>query len=369
MTKLEDRIRSSLHATAQQLPDTAEGFTGTAEPQSPPRVRGPVVAVAVMIGVLVVLGGSLFWFSNLGEPSPGDVADSVAAIQLERFPIPGYVPPSAELVYGDYAVPDPTNPSSVDAVVARTTPEGFTDGVVVTVYDASQVGIGVPEGEPVVINGHQATLFRNKGRVTLWWQQDDHVVTVRSPAGDATLAESVASVVTIANTEPFDETVLTFGSLPDGLAVFAPPRLAPPEPHPYVQIHASMGPETVDPEFVTIAVVRDTIAQVAGAFGSATATEIRGVDGYQVETADGVSFVWSHDPGVTVTVGGTYPEADIRAVAEGLDFVTEADWRRQYDSTGPQLPTTTTTHAIPITEPPAVGTDGDDPGAPTTTVP
>ncbi len=128
-----------------------------------------------------------------------------------------------------------------------------------------------------------------------------------------------------------------------------------------------MGPETVDPEFVTIAVVQDTIEQVAGAFGSAAATRIRGVDGYQVHTSDGVSFVWSHDSGITVTVGGTYPEADIQAIAEGLDFVTEADWRHQYESTGPQLPTTTTAHATPITEPPAVGTDGDDPGAPTTT--
>jgi hypothetical protein len=369
MTKLEDRIRTGLHAAAQQLPETAERIA-TVEPQSrsPRRVRGPLVGVAVMVGVLVV-GGLLMWISTLGGPDRRHVADTAAPAQIDRFPVPGYVPVGAELVYGDYAVSDPANPDSVDAVIARPTAEGFTDGVVVTTFDSSQVAIEIPEGEPVEVNGQSATLVRSKGGVTLWWQQSDRVVAVRAPSGDAGLAETVAAAVGIADAGPFGPTVVSFGTLPDGFSVFAAPRLASRQAHPYVSIQTPIGPETVEPEVATIAVLDDSLYQVAGAFGTATTVEIAGVDGFLVEQDTRTAFIWSLSPTLTVTVSGTYPLGDIRAIAEDLEFVTETDWRRQYDNTGPQLPTTTSTQAVPVTEPPAVGTHGNEPGAPSTTIP
>jgi hypothetical protein len=81
MTKFEDRLRTSLHAAAELLPDTAERIV-TPAPPSPRRVRGPLVGVTVMVGALAIpLLGSLLWFSALGGPRTGDGADSHGLVE------------------------------------------------------------------------------------------------------------------------------------------------------------------------------------------------------------------------------------------------------------------------------------------------
>lgn len=348
----------------------AEGLS-TVQPETPsPRQgRGPLVGVAAMVGVLVVLGGSLLWASSLREPAGGDVADTVAPTEIERFPVPGYVPADVELVYGDYAVPDPSNPDSVDAVIVRATDGGFADGVVVTVYDSSLANIGIPEGEPVDLNSESATRIRGEDGVTLWWKHSSRVVSVRAPSGDTIVAEAIAASVRVADTGPFEPAVMSFGPLPEGFSVFAVPRLASRRAHPAVSMQSPIGPLSPEPQVATIAVLDDSLQQVAGSFGTATTVEIAGADGFLVEQDAGTVFMWSLSPTLTVTVGGTFPPGDIRAIAENLEFVNQADWHRHYDIAGPQLPTTTTTRAAPVSEPPAVGTNGNEPGAPSTTVP
>lgn len=362
MNDLDTRLQETLDRVADTT-TVHSRFDEIARPQrrrSLPRVAVPVVAFVAVVAVFAIP----MIFTNIPE---SDVGGSAAP--MESFPVPGYVPPGAELVYGDYAVPDPANPDAVGAVIARTTADGFTDGVVVTVYHASGAAIDIPEGEPVVVDGEPATLTRNNGDVTLWWQQDNRVVSVRSATGDANLAEDIAAAVNITNTERFGEEVLSFGTLPDGFTDFAAPRLAPRQPHPYVSIQTPTGQEAGEPEVATIEVFDDTLSHVAGAFGAASTVEIAaGVEALLVDTDTETTYMWSRESAQTVMVSGTFPPAEVRSIAEGLEFVSEAAWRQQYDSR-PQLPTTTTTQAAASTEPSPVTTDGDDPGTLTTTLP
>lgn len=364
MNRLEDRIRTGLQAAADQMPEGAV-YTVTVEQRSPRRVRSPLAGIAVTVGVLVVFVGSLLWMSIYGLQGGSVVADSPSPTQPQRFPIPGYVPPDAELVYGDFAVPDPANPDVVDAVIARTSPDGFTDGVVVTVYDASPDEMGTPEGESVAVNGQPATLSLSKGGATLWMQQGERVVSVRSPSGDVSFVEVVAAVVEIADSQSFGEGILSFERLPDGSTLFAPPRLTSRRPHPYV----SMESGAVDIKVANVEVLEESLHHVAGSYGSATVVDIAGVEGFVVRSGTATAFMWSRGPDLTVTVSGTFSPGEIYAVAEGLEFVSESEWRRRYNIIGPQPPTTTTTQVAPATALPAVDTDGDEPGAPTTTAP
>jgi membrane peptidoglycan carboxypeptidase len=122
MTRLEDRIRTGLHAFAEHLPDAAEPVASI---QSRP-VRtsgGPPVAVAVMVGVLVVLGGLLLWTSPLSEPDVVDVADSVAPSREDSM--------------------SPTNPAQVETPVP-TTAATESPAVTVRAADGSELGRIVP---------------------------------------------------------------------------------------------------------------------------------------------------------------------------------------------------------------------------------
>jgi hypothetical protein len=364
MTKLEDRIRTGLQGVAGQLAETGTIPGIVAEDRTPARLRGPLVAVVAMVTVLVLLGGSLVLLATLGTPSDEDAA----ATQQERFPIAGYVPATADTVGGAYAVPDPANPDAVAAVIARPTADGFEAGTVVTVYGSGYADeFGIPPGESVVLDGDQASLIRSKGTVSLWWQEGDYVVSVRSPGGDADLAESVAASVRIDVNGAFTAGVLSFAALPDGLTMFAAPRLASPEPRAYVMLREDTGPNTNEPLFAQIMMYSEPIEQVAGALGSGTRVSVDGFEGYLTEKDGEATVVWSPFAGVVVTTGGTFPAADIERIAEGIEFVTEDEWREHYDVVGPQLPTTTIPNPAPSADASHVGSAG--PGSPTTTIP
>jgi hypothetical protein len=104
MTKFEDRLRTSLHAAAELLPDTAERIV-TPAPPSPRRVRGPLVGVTVMVGALAIpLLGSLLWFSALGGPRTGDGADSHGLVESS---------PTAD------GATAPTGPNEIEFVIGR----------------------------------------------------------------------------------------------------------------------------------------------------------------------------------------------------------------------------------------------------------
>jgi hypothetical protein len=110
-----------------------------------------------------------------------------------------------------------------------------------------------------------------------------------------------------------------------------------------------------------------SIEYAIGPSGYGDALAVRGHDGYRTDNETGTAIWWTESPGVTVSVFGNYPASELLAIAEGLEFESETDWRRRYDLEGPELPTTTTTEVTATTEEPAVGTDGDGPDAPTTT--
>lgn len=86
MTKLEDRIRETLLATAERLPDAdARTFT-VAEPTRPPRFRSPaVIAIGAAVALLLVVGLPLLIFT--GDTTTPDVIPSASDTRWERVGI------------------------------------------------------------------------------------------------------------------------------------------------------------------------------------------------------------------------------------------------------------------------------------------
>jgi len=354
MTKLEDRIRTSLHATAERIPATATGLRNTTERTPDRRYGGPAIAAAVLVTVLLVVGGPL-WLLTDGANS----RNVTGAGTTERFPIPGQVPEDIDLVYGSYALPDPADPASIKAVVARDTADGFDNAVLVTVLDSPDT-TNYEMGDPLRVNGHPATLMRNDGDgVTVWWEQGSVVVWVHATNGDPDLALSVAEAARVANTGQFSAALTTFDDLPDGYTVIASPVIPSTEPRPVVAMEGPRGPDTPEPNHVTIEVSPESLEHAIAGVQSATTIRLRGHDAYRIGDDNQTGFVWAEAPGFTVIISGTYTEAEIRAIAESLDFVTEAEWHVEYDvgDSAFELPNTTTTTLDTTGATPAVRTE------------
>ncbi len=363
MNRLEERIHGSLHAAAVLLPEETTVRAVAAEPPVS-RWRGPAVAVAALVAVFVVLGGSLLLVTNLGGGG-GELASP--GVVPERFPVPEYVPADTELVYGNYAVMDPDSPASVGAVIARTTDEGFENAVVVTVYDSPDLGIVGP-GERIDVGEHAAVVVENENGVQMSWVQDEKTVYIYAARGSREDTLAIAAAVNATGAEPFGSSALSIGDLPDGYSTFAQPRLLSTESRPDVTIEGPPISEPATIRFVSIEVWLDSIEYGIGPSGYGNALEVRGHDGYRTENDTGVGIWWVESPGVTVSVFGNYPESELLAIAEGLEFESETEWRRRYSSEGPEAPSTTTTEVTATSEEPAaVGTDGIGPDAPTTT--
>jgi hypothetical protein len=290
-----------------------------------------------MAAVLLVVGG-LTWLLTSGESDDRDLADPGAA---QRFPVPGYVPADIDLVYGSYALSDPADPGAVQAVVARTAAEDFEDAVTINVLQSPDT-TNYDRGDPVLVNGHDATLMPQDGTgTTVWWEQETVVVWVHAANADQNLALAVAESVRIADSEPFLAGILDFGELPAGFLVVAPPVLLSTEPMPVVAMEGS----DVSTTRVQIEVSPESLEHVIAGIQSTTPTQIRGQEGYTFESGGIIGFVWTEAPGLTVMVSGTYSEQEVSAIAEGLDFVTEAVWNARYeiDRSAFRLPSTTTT--------------------------
>lgn len=350
MNKLEDRIRTSLHSAAAHLPGEAQPVTTLAKPARARRVPGPLVAVGSLVAVMLVVGGSLLLVSR----SDVDELVTASGVGSERFPVPRYVPSDAELVYGNYGVPDPANPAAVGAVVARVTDEGFEDAVSVTVFDTSQLPVGFGEsvddevGEVAWENGQRAI------RVAAAYDMDGAILT------------SVAAAVESVDVQPFGASALAFGDLPAGFSVLALPHLLPDVATPIVSIQGPPTQGVFTFYHVDIDITSEALAYRAGLMGSGELVQVRGREGYRSSNENGTALSWSEGPGLTVSVFGNYPYAELLAIAEGLELVTEAEWQAEYQLDDQQLPTTTVTFVTP-TDVPTVDTDGDGPDAPTTT--
>ncbi len=72
MTDLEDRIRSSLHAAAEHLPDSSASQVQALDLAlaRKPQRRGPLAALAAFVAVLVVLGGTILLWGGLADDTP-----------------------------------------------------------------------------------------------------------------------------------------------------------------------------------------------------------------------------------------------------------------------------------------------------------
>jgi hypothetical protein len=334
MTKLEDRIRTSLHATATRLPEIRGSISSSPRSSNRHSSRGPVLATAAMAAVFVIVGGS--WL--LTRPT------SDLAASQNMFPIPEYVPTDAVMVHGFYAVPNPDY-HAVNTVVARETDGGFSDAVVVSVSDSPDEQL--PEGDPIEVNGAPGILFRSDhGPVSAWWKHGPLMLSVRSGDGNASLALEVAQAISVNEAAPFDESSLKVGQLPQGLSIITELMAGSRDPYPVVQILLSDGADYIGVGFATIDVQIGTPEQAAGEFGSALSAHVRGRDAYLVEDDRGIGLVWSGRPGITVSVFGSFPEQEMWRIAESLDFISQSEWQQEYETSGPQLPSTTTTTAL-----------------------
>ncbi|GBE24647.1 hypothetical protein BMS3Bbin02_00922 [bacterium BMS3Bbin02] len=330
MSKLETRLRIGLTEAAELLPDENAGLLPVARPGTGGRSRGLMIALAAMVIVVVAVGGPLLF---LGSRTDGVVPGAGVA---GSYPVASYIPDGVDTVYGSFVVPDPSNPAAVVAAVARFQEDGFSDAVVVTVTDSVEVTF--PAGVEVDVAGRTAVVFRNKGRATVAWQQAAYSISVSSASGDAELAQAVASVITIDADVPFGVSVLSIDSLPDGLSVLGAAWGQSLEPSPMVVMLSSIAGE---PPMIGVQVLAEPLEIVAGQWGAATVTEVRGRPAYRVVREDGAALAWSLSPQMTVVVGGTLSPSELLAVAEGLDFVAGADWQRFYVVDRPSLPTTT----------------------------
>jgi hypothetical protein len=330
MSKLETRLRIGLKEAAELLPEENADLLPVARPGTGNRPRGLMIALAAMVIVVVAVGGPLLF---LGSRTNGAAPGAGAA---GSYPVASYIPEGVDTVYGSFVVPDPSTPATVVAAVARSQDDGFSDAVIVTVTDTVEVTF--PAGIEVDVAGRAAVMFRNKGRATVAWQQGAYSISVSSPLGDADLAQAVASAIVVDVDVPFGVSTLTIGPLPDRMSAFGGVWRQSVEPTPMVAMLSSVAGA---PPLIGVSVLEEPIEIVASQWGAATETEVRGYGAYRLMRDDGVALVWSLSPQTTVVVGGTMSPPEIRAVAEGLDFVAGADWQRFYVVDRPSLPTTT----------------------------
>ncbi|MGB5656523.1 MAG: hypothetical protein WBN35_07920 [Acidimicrobiia bacterium] len=374
---LEDRIRTSLRAAADRLTDAPIVAAEAIAQKRTSRFPGPAIAAAAMLAVLLIVGGSVLFLSSDGMSG----TDVLGGDSIDPFPVTSFVPKGIETVEGGFIVPDPSAPATVNASVARTTENGFRDSVWIVVHDSSDTS-GYERGEPVTVNGQEATLLVDSGltgttyAATVWWVDNDVTVWVSATNSDADLALAVAEAVELGEGSPLSAEQLQLGPLPAGFTVLAPPALASTDPQPYLGMFGQPSLEHPEPFHASVVVAAKTVGHALAGAGSITETTVRGHDGYLKVGDGGSALVWEEAPGATVTVGGTFPEEEIRKIAESLDFVSESEWRATYDVDDSALEPSTTTTSLATHEPtePEGGTQepveapNDGPTAPTTTV-
>jgi len=354
MTRLEDRITSSLHNTAKRLPGEGANLAAEASESAPRTARGPAVALIAMAAVLVVIGGSTFVLSSLNGNDDGDVvgaAGAAVAPDTGSYPIVGYAPPGSEVGGASYSVISVDWPeASVTVVVARTTADGFTESVVVDVVDESDMSsfLTAEPIDEIDVNGHTAKVYDLGdvvGGVAMSWLVGDRTVMVRAPLGDMNLARGVAESVMLVESDTFDASIVTFESLPSGIVVIASARMQPRDSTPVVMIHRDDGSATAE---VTVwpGLVPENIV---GSFGAATVIELRDRDVYRSDTSEnGAAYVWTESAGVTAMVFGDFPESELEKIVAGLSFVNESEWQGHYGIAGSDIAAPST--AVPHVE-------------------
>ncbi len=97
-----------------------------------------------------------------------------------------------------------------------------------------------------------------------------------------------------------------------------------------------------DPPAITIEVTNESNERVAGAFGSAVETSVNDTPGYLVSAEGRIGLIWSRSADSPSRSAVATREAEIRAVAESIEFVGQDEWQLEYGTSGPQIPTTTT---------------------------
>ena len=354
MTRLEDRLTTSLHNTAKRIPSEGTGLAAEASESAPRTARGPAVALVAMAAALVVIGGSTFLLSSLKGSDTGDVSGGVSAVGATdsgAYPVVGYAPPGSEVGGASYSVISADWPAAgVTVVVARTTADGFTESVVVDIIDEADMSslLTAEVIDEIDVNGHTAKVYDLGdvvGGVAMSWLVGDRTVMVRAPLGDMDLARAVAESVVVIESDTFDASIVTFDSLPSGIEVIAPARMQPRDSSPVVMIHSDDGSASAE---VTVwpGLVPEN---VVGSFGAATVVELRDGDVYRSDTSEnGAAFVWTESPGVTAMVFGNFPESELEKIVVGLDFVSETEWQDHYGISGLDIaatPSTTVPHA------------------------
>ena len=354
MTRLEDRITSSLHNTAKRIPSEGTSLATETPVSQERRARGPAVALIAMAAALIVIGGSTFLLSSVNGSDTGDVSGGVSAAgatDTGGYPIVGYAPPGSEVGGASYsAILDDWPEASATMVVARTSAEGFSQSVVVDVVDESDMSnlLTAEFIDEIDVNGHTAKVYDLGdvvGGIAMSWLVGDRTVMVRAPLGDMDLARAVAESVVVVESDRFDASIVTFDSLPSGMEVIAPARMQPRDSTVAVMIHSDDGSASA-----SITVWPGLVPEnIVGSFGAATVVELRDRDVYRSDTSEnGAAYVWTESPGVTAMVFGDFPESELEKIVVGLDFVSETEWQNHYDVRESDItatPSTTVPHA------------------------
>lgn len=227
------------------------------------------------------------------------------------------------------------------AVVGRASGESFTDVIRATVSEATsdrEVSPSEDEGsETRTINGQQARVYvSDTTGAAVDWFADGMAVAVSGPAARKGDVIAVAAAIRLGPTVVATE----LGKLPAGYDEIGTVSSGRLDRRGYTMTLMG-GPGQVgdisvdgvgdDADFALLAAVGDrlerrTVRNGKTAWLSAATTDLGTGDSLEQRT-----LAWSERPGLLVVVGGAFSEADILAVAEGLEEADEQTWRAATD--------------------------------------
>ncbi|NNL48431.1 MAG: hypothetical protein HKO76_08700 [Acidimicrobiia bacterium] len=332
---------------APPFPDPALLETPALAPPRQPLGWGQKLVFAAAAILFLVVPFFVFTGGTAPDSGPevGAPSTAVPTSSSNRYPVTDvrFIEDGGEGVDASFVLSD-AEAAIVTAVVARSTETGFADTVSVNVAAGS---LSWPDvGEVVMVGDYEARMFRDAVSVTIHWHVGERYAwVIGSNRVDEQTLLAIAQSIEV-GAAAFDADVLSIDELPAGYSVFAEPALRPTQPEPMLTLYGSNPdsfPRTGIEPAVVVEVSSNSLEQIAGQFEAGTPTGIRSHEGYRVMHPNGVAFVWSEGPDLTVTVRGSVEPDQMVALAESLEFVSESEWRDTYDvlSQQPAFPTTT----------------------------
>lgn len=339
------RIAAALVADPPSPPDwPLDDHILEQRPAGTRRVLVPTIAAAT----LTVVGVGGLWVASrepAGDPALGTAAGSPVPITVvtpttvasadeavgrpllpsvfPAFGAPGPADDDAHAFYGGQTSWD--DPTTTAALVARRTPDGFTDGVRIQAVAAAPDIPGTPHA--VTAGGRPAQLFTSPDGSTLVIgpQTVDEPTLVVAGRDPVAFLDSGFEATTRAAVD--GSTVdLTIDALPAGYDVIVAPI-----PMPRGAVTASLNLRAPDEEGDGTGVYVMLDDPTLGLIGvDVRAVDINGASGWQVSGPDGGPVVWPADDSTWALVGGFRDPDSAIEFARQVTFVDQATWQQRY---------------------------------------